>query len=359
MMEQEKSVQIIDLREIAQKIWAHKRLFLKVWIVTFIAAVLWIFPQPRTYDTSVMLAPETNGEVGGGSLGSLASSFGINIGSMVNNDAIYPLLYPDVVGSNNFIVGLFDVPVKTIDGAVETDFLTYLLKHQKMSFWSYPKVWLKRALESFKSEEERRPIGAGGKVNPYRLSRKEEILVKSLRDAIRCTVDKKTDVITISAVAQDPLVCAIICDSVCARLQNFITSYRTSKARNDVDYYTRMVAETYQDYKQAVQAFAQFSDAHRNVSLQSVQSRRDELENAVQLKFNTYNVMNTSLDAAKAKVQERTPAFTILQGASVPAKPSGPKRMIFVAAMLFLATGVTFTYIIKDDLWRGGPVEAK
>lgn len=349
-MKEDKSPDIIDLREIFLKIWARKRLFLKVWIVTFIAAVAWIFPQPRTYDTSVKLAPETNGDVAGGSLGGLASSFGINLDNMINNDAIYPLLYPDVVSSNDFIVGLLDIPVKTIDGQVETDFLTYMLKYQKMSFWMYPIHWLKKALEALKSADERRPVGVTGKIDPYRLSPKEERLVEGLRNSINCTVDKKTEVITINVVAQDPQVCAIICDSVRVRLQEFIISYRTSKARNDVDYYTRMAGETYEDYQRALAAYGQFCDTHRNVSLQTIQSRRDELENTMQMKLNTYNVISTQLDAAKAKVQERTPAFTILQNVTVPSKPSGPKRMIFVIAMLFLATLGTALYsTLKPD----------
>ena len=344
-MEEKKSYEIIDLREIAKKVWAKKKLFLKVWAVTFIASVAWILPQPRTYETSVMLAPETNGDMSGGSLGNLASSFGINIGNMTNNDAIYPLLYPDVVSSNDFIVGLLDIPVETIDGEVKTDFLTYLLKYQDVSLWSWPMIWIKKGLESFKSEEERKPIGSSGKLDPYRLSRKEELLVKSLRDVIRCNVDKKTDVITISVSGQDPLVCATVCDSVRARLQNFIISYRTSKARNDVEYYARMATETYNDYQKALHNYSQFCDTHRDVILQAMQSQRDELENELQMKFQTYSVISTQLDAAKAKVQERTPAFTILQNVSVPAKPTGPKRVIFVLGMLILATMVTIGYV--------------
>lgn len=346
-MEEKQSYEIINLHDIAIKVWAKKKLFLKVWAVTLVVSVAWIFPQPRTYETSVVLAPEANGEASGGSLGSIASSFGINLSNMANNDAIYPLLYPDVVSSNDFIVGLLDVPVETIDGEVKTDFLTYLLKYQEVSIWSWPMIWIKKGLESLKSEEDRKPIGSKGKLDPYRLSRKEEALVKSLRDAIRCSVDKKTDVITICVSGQDPLVCAVVCDSVRARLQNFIISYRTSKARNDVEYYTRMSAETYRDYQKALDTYSRFCDTHRNVILQAMQSQRDELENEIQMKFNTYSVISTQLDAAKAKVQERTPAFTILQNVSVPVKPSGPKRMIFVLGMLVIATMATIGYVMQ------------
>ena len=44
--------------------------------------------------------------------------------------------------------------------------------------------------------------------------------------------------------------------------------------------------------------------------------------------------MTTQYQAAKAKVQERTPAFTVIQGAAVPLKAAGPRRTIFVISML-------------------------
>ena len=74
------------------------------------------------------------------------------------------------------------------------------------------------------------------------------------------------------------------------------------------------------------------------------------MENDMQLKFNAYTALSTQLHAAHAKVQERTPAFTILKGAAVPIKPTGPKRMIFVLAMLIFASIGVVIYIIKDDI---------
>lgn len=351
-MEEKKNQRVIDLRKIGQLLWSRKKLFLKVWVITFVLACVWIFPQPRTYDTSVMLAPETVELGASGTLSNLVSSIGFNLGSVggAGGDAIYPLLYPDVVSSNDFIVSLFDVPVKTRDGEVQTDYLDYLIHHQKISIWSYPMIWIKQGLNALFPPEDNAPVGAAGKVDPFRLSRKEELIVEAVRNNVRCSVDKKTDVITLSVSDQDPLVCATLADAVRTRLQEFITDYRTSKARTDVEYYTRMVEETRHDYQQAIQAYGTFCDAHRDVILQTMQSQRDELENDMQLKYSTYNVMCTHLDGAKAKVQEQTPAFTILQNATVPTKASSPKRMIFVAAMLFLATIVTGAIVSREYL---------
>jgi len=39
-----------------------------------------------------------------------------------------------------------------------------------------------------------------------------------------------------------------------------------------------------------------------------------------------------------------------MKGATVPIKPAGPKRMIFVLGMLFLATIFTSAYIFKREI---------
>ena len=349
-MEEKKTVEIINLKEILNKLFHAKRLFLKVWVVTFILSCIWILPQPRTYDTSVKLAPESSEQLQSGTLGSLASSFGINMGNLSNTDAIYPLLYPDVVGSTDFIVGLLKVPVKNKEGDIQTDYLTYLVNHQKQSLWSYPRQWLKRGINALFPPEDNVPLSGEKVIDPFCLSNKEYRLVERIRGLIRCSVDKKTEVITITVSDQDPLICATMADSVRVHLQEAIIKYRTSKARTDVEYYTKMQDEAYQDYQNAVREYSRFCDTHHDVLLQSVMSQRDNLENDMQLKYNTYNVMFAQLNAAKAKVQERTPAFTILQNATVPVKPSAPKRMVFVVAMLLLATIATSFWLVRKDL---------
>ena len=349
-MEEQNKSEYIDLREVVLKIWRHKKFFFKVWVVTFILSCAWILPIPRAYDAEVMLAPEpTEGQMSGGMLGSLASSFGVNIGSMVSgNDALYPILYPDLIKSNDFMVSLFDIPVTDIDNTFTTDYYTYLTKKQTVAFYLWPKIWLKMLSKKL-FPPKTYDTGSGGKVNPFRLSKEQSELVKAMQEIIYCSVDRKTDVVTIRVIDQDPLICATIADSVRVRLQRFITDYRTSKARIDKEHYEELAATAKLEYEEATARYGQFCDTHRDVILQSMMSERDALENDMQMKYQTYQVMCTQLEAAKAKVQERTPAFTILQGASVPVNASKPQRMLFVIFMLILSTIGTFLYLFRDD----------
>jgi uncharacterized protein involved in exopolysaccharide biosynthesis len=60
--------------------------------------------------------------------------------------------------------------------------------------------------------------------------------------------------------------------------------------------------------------------------------------------------MTTREQTAMADLQASTPVFTTLTNATVPVKPTGPKRMIFVLAMLFLATLGTIMYLFRKEL---------
>lgn len=337
---------VINVKEIIDIFLNNKILYAKVVIITLILSAAWIFPEPRYYRTEVMLAPEMVDPTGGGGLSSLASSFGINIGGMASADAIYPTLYPDLMESPNFLMTLFDVKVKTGDREdenIECDYYTYLTKHQKDSFWKYPVKMVKRWIKSL-TEKPSAEGNSKGKLTVANLSKKQLETIEAIKGKIKCTVDKKTDVATITVEDQDMSVCAQIADSVRVKLQEHITDYRTRKARLDYDYYKKLTEEAKVAYQKSVKDYVSVADADAEVSLKSIQSKIDELENDMQLKYNTYTALVTRLEAAKAKIQENTPAFTTLREAVKPFKPAGPKRMIFILGMTMLAIIATTAY---------------
>lgn len=70
----------------------------------------------------------------------------------------------------------------------------------------------------------------------------------------------------------------------------------------------------------------------------------------MEMKYAVLQQLNTQLSMASAKVQERTPAFTVIKGAEVAIKPAGPKRMLFVAGMLIFVTFVGMFWLVRKDL---------
>ena len=338
----------IDIKQVINTLLEHKKQFLKIWIITFGLACLWILPQPRYYTCTVLLAPESSTPMSQGGLSSIASSFGFNVGGL-GEDAIYPTLYPDLFESTDFIVSLFNIQVESNDSTIQCDYYTYLSKHQKKNWLTYPYHYTVDKIKNLISDDAKEKKGNGINANPFRLSKFDTEIVSAISSNIQCSVDKKTDVVTIVVTDQDPLICATMADSVREHLQEFITDYRTRKVRIDIKHYQEVTDSAYQAYRDAVRKYSAYCDSHMNSTLQSVSSTRDELENDMQLKYNTYSTLNTRLDAAKVRLQERTPAFTTLRNATVPIKPAGPQRMIFVGFMLVLATFVYSMLLIKRN----------
>jgi capsular polysaccharide biosynthesis protein len=348
-MEEQKK--IIDLSKIFKLLWSKKKSFFIVWIVTFILSCIWIFPQPRYYQAEVSLAPETTGEDVGG-LAGIASSFGINMGG-AGTDAIYPTLYPDLMESNDFIVGLMPIQITTEakddEPSITTDYYTYLKNYQKSNPLTQPFRVLSNSIKkAFSKEEKGKPITAK-ELNPFKLSEKDSKIFERATRNITCAVDKKTEVISITVIDQDPLVCATMADSVCRHLQDFIIMYRTKKARIDADHYQHLADSAKMEYESAVNEYSIFCDANQDIVLQSVNSKRDALEQDMQFKYNTYSTLAAQLEAMKIKLQERTPVFTTLKSASVPIKPAGPKRVLFVIGMLMLVTFINSIRIVNKN----------
>lgn len=304
-----------------------------IWLgVAAILALAVAFDTPREYKSSVMLAPETASSNSlTSNISSLASMVGMDMNFGESNDAIYPELYPDLIQSTDFLVSLFPIQVETKDGSVKTTFYDYLKNHNKEGWWNYPGKWLHDLLAS----KDDTP-GDSTKVDPFRLTKDQYDIAHNISRSIDCSVDKKTSVISIEVTAQDPLVAATMADSIKNRLQVFITSYRTKKARNDLAYMERLFGEAREQYVKARQQYAAYVDANQDVILQTYKSKEEDLENDMQLKYNAYTQVYEQLQLARAKVQERTPAFTVVQSASVPIKHSNRSKLSVLLTFLFL-----------------------
>lgn len=345
----------INLRATIRLIKKRKKLMFKVLALTLVLSVAYIMCIPRTYTCTITLAPESN-DMGAEGLASMASSFGFDIGGNSSTDAIYPLLYPDAFASTDFVVSLFDIKVTTQDGSLTTDYYTYLTQHQEQTPWGPTLYKVKSSISNLIGDKEEAASGSGAgagetKHDPFKLTKKETEVVQTIQQKIKCDVDKKTSVITITVNDQDPLISATLCDSVRVRLQKFITDYRTEKARSDLDHYKEIAQEAYEAYEKKAYEYAVYSDSHQNSILAMSNVQESTLENEMQAAYNAYTQFAQQVRMYEAKVLEKTPVFVVLQNATVPIKPSGPKRMIFVLAMLFFAGIGTSFYICKNIIF--------
>ena len=339
------------LGQLWQDIKKHKKLYYKVLGITFIVSAIITLSIPNYYKCTVMLAPEIPGGTKGTSgLASLASSFGVNLGgASAGADAIMPNLYPDLMNSVAFRASLFPVKVQLEDEDTTMTYYDYLENYQRMPWWSAGMKVVGNGISSvinflLGNEEE-----ISDKVNPFRLTKKQMKIVEKMSKNVICDVDNKTFVITIDVTDQSPLIAATMADSVQARLQDFITDYRTRKARIDLAYNQKLFKEAQERYEKARLKSAAYSDANRHAIFAEKQSEQTKLENEMQLQYRAYSQVATQLQMAEAKVQEDTPAFTLLQPATVPIKKVGPKRFLICLVIMLLSFIATTIYILNIE----------
>jgi len=325
----------IDLLELASNLWKQRRKLIKWSLCGALAGLVVAFSIPKEYSTSVKLAPEVvdSKSVSGG-LGALASMAGITTGAGSGIDAVYPMLYPDVVSSVPFSTSLFDVEVTTKEDDRTTTVRQFLEDDTKAPWWGVVMGLPGKLIGLLKSSEE---TPAGHKLDNFQLTKEESKLVEALNQRVTASVDAKTSVVTIDVQMQDPLVSAILADTVVARLQEYITAYRTNKARKDLEYAQILNEEAKDNYYKAQQRFADYLDRNQGIAFHSAQTVRDRLENEATLAFNLYNQTAQQVQKAQAKVQETTPVYAIVTPATVPIKAASPRKVLILIGFTFLA----------------------
>lgn len=335
------------LAQLRQDMKRYKKLYYQVLGVTFVVAAIIMLSIPNYYCCTVKLAPEMSGSKGGGTLSGLASSFGINMGgASAGADAIVPMLYPDLMNSVTFRASLFPIIIQREGESESMTYYDYLKDGQKAPWWSEIKGSAFKWIKSLLSSDQTDTIGG---INTFKLTKEQTEIIAQIGKKVVCKVDKKTNVITIDVTDQDPLIAATMADSVQQHLQEFITDYRTSKARVDLAYNQKLFKEAQERYEKARLKSAAYSDANRHTIFAEKQSEKTKLENEMQLQYRTYSQVATQLQLAEAKVQEETPAFTTLQPATVPLQKVGPKRTVSVLVCLFLALLATTVFVFHKE----------
>lgn len=345
-MEDNKKTHEIDIVALCSELARNYKILCVCGAAGAVIGLIVAFSKPKEYTATVVLAPEASSGSGlsfSGGLLNMASSFGIDLSNKTTSDAIYPELYPDIIESQDFLLSLFDVPVRLKDDNSTRTYTHHLVFDTKIPFWSYPMVWLAEALR----KPEVAPQGGNpGDKDPFRITQIDAMRCEAISALITCNVNKKTGTICLSVTDQDPMVAAIMADTLQHRIQQYVTSYRTKKARIDYDYYDKMAAITLDDYEKARREFSDYCDSHTNSVLTSVSTEQEALENRMSDLYTTYSAVLKLRDQARAKIQESTPAFTILQSAKMPHRPSSTSRLLTLMACTLLGAFGGALYVI-------------
>jgi uncharacterized protein involved in exopolysaccharide biosynthesis len=341
--------QEIDLLELAQKLWSERKLIIKACCIAAVVGFVVAISIPKVYTTTAVLAPESRGRSAGGS-SALAALAGINMNASASGDALTVNLYPDIVSSTPFLTELFDVRVSDPKKNIDTTLYDYVLNYQKAPWWSYvtsaPFRLIGWAVSLFADKPAATVATDEKKIDIFRLTPAQSAAAGAIGGSIDLAVDSKSGLINISVTMQNPVISAEVTDTVMARLQEYVTNYRTMKARKDLEFTEKLYEESRRDYYKAQQRYANYSDGNQNIILRSYRTESERLQNEMNLAYGVYNTTAQQLQSAKARVMEVSPVFAVVQPASVPMAAAKPKKMMILLGFVFLAGVATSAWIL-------------
>lgn len=337
---------------IVKIIHGYKFILIFTFVFTIIGIALNI-NRKRFYTVSVELAPEVKSRTNS-TASSLARLMGMSSSSLQgdDNDALNITLFPDICSSTPFLLKALDMQVNTLKGDFQgkpkQSLFTYITT-PKDSVSIFTKI-IGGVLSKFQSSSEEDQLFANTKKKyfdntPLKLDKKHRMAVNYLSRMISADVDKKTAITTITVTMDDPLVAAIVADTVCAKLQEYIIEYRTRKAKNDLKYYQNLEADAKEKYIRAQQAYALCVDYDQSAILQSVKSEKERLQNEALMASQIYAQVRQQVENSKAKIQEAKPVFAVVQPATLPVRPSGHGRKYYVFLYFMFGLAVSTGWI--------------
>lgn len=325
----------IDFKKYVDIAKSNWKKILKWGVAACFIGVVFSFGIPRRYIVTSKVAPELS--LRSNSLTSLASIAGLSMNLLSNNnDALLPVVYPDIVGSIPFITDMFSLHVK------DSTLYHYMLNDVRQSWLSSVVSLPFRAIESiagaFKEKSTDNSI-----VDSYHLTNEQNAVYKMLKRAIKVEVDKRTFLVTISVTMQDPVVAADLSEAVIANLKKYVTAYRTDKARKNAEFLQEAYNNAKGEYYSAQQAYASYCDAHQEMMSQRSMIEKQRLQNNSNIKFQLFSSLAQQLQQAIVTVQQESPVFAVVIPPSVPLRKAAPKRAQI--AIVFMMLGMLVSYV--------------
>lgn len=339
----------IDITEIIKKLLKKRTLLIKFSFIGIISGILYAFSIPKEYTVEVLLAPESSSGSNSNSLSGMASAFlGVNNINSSNNDALNLQILPEIVESTPFILDLYNSPIN--DKNNTKMLLSEYIVQEKEAWWNYIIKfpisiinYISSALNSDNNSQD------DNKINGFKLSPKEKAILTKITKSINVSIDKKTGIVSIKTTLQDPNASATTANIVTQNIKKYITEYRVQKTKENLSYLTKLREEKKNEYYKIQEKYAAFIDSNRNIISERNKAESERIGNDMQLAYKIYSEIATKTELEKAKLQENSPVFAILEPASIPTKASFPNKTFIIICFFLLSTIIGCLWIIFND----------
>ncbi len=298
--------------------------------------------MPNEYQAQVRLLPEFSAKSAMGlqQFGALAEIAGIDIADATEPEAVRPDLYPDVLESRPFLLHVLQQPVETVTGEKFPSLFSLLTK---------PTGFQTALPFANRPPQPILPIAEGKLLV---LTTEQDDLLMDVRKRIRADIDKQSGVLVMQVEMPDARVSARVAQIGIAYLRQYVTAYRTQKARQDVEYLTNRQRDSQRRYERALQLWSAYQDANRYVVTQVARQENKKLADNLALAEQLNAQLTLDFERAQLRMQEAKPVLNVLEPPVVLPRRTSPRRLLITAvfglAGLVLGAGWLLLTIKKN-----------
>ena len=230
--------------------------------------------------------------------------------------------YCQIVSSTKFLCQVLQTPVMTRDSIFSGTYYAYLATQYR-----YP--WHKAVMRFLRGKKRSLPDEALPEPDPFYLRGVAADAYSLASKHISATTDRRTLLFTISVEAQDPLVAALVAQSVQDNLENILTDYHNQRfdaLRKGLDEQLRIT----EDERQAA---LEAGDKERAAML--AEACRAFERQAIILRAQVQNVKK----------------LAVLRNVSVPTQKAGPHHITLAVIITALVTLFALIWICRKELF--------
>lgn len=334
----------IDLIELLRTLWEDRKLIYLVTLFFTCIGVFYYLFAPREYESGAILIQEQQQATGVASM-QLLQQPGFSSAQMVRQEGLPPSIYPDIIESADFLLGVInhEVYFEKLDRRVTP--LVYFNEYydppltQKatgllVDYTIRLPVTLYRGFRNlFRSDEELLvPASTFTDARFLVLNRKQRSAISEVRNRIEIVMSGS--LVTFNTRMPDRQASAELNHYVIERIQEFVIDYRIGNYRQNLEFIERQTEEARQRYEEAQLELARFSDRNVSITTAVARTQQEDLLNRRNITYNVYNTLAQELEQSRIRLQEETPIFNVLQKPSLPTSAEGKPILAIVVAIL-------------------------
>jgi LPS O-antigen subunit length determinant protein (WzzB/FepE family) len=349
----------IDIIALLKDLWIARKTILKITLVFFFLGLFVAIFSKNEYTASTTFVPLAQGtSAGGGSLGSLASLAGINIGSAVGSEEVSPELYPQIVNSIPFQLELLNTLLPIAGQEQPISYKDYYKNIHRLGLLSTLKKYTLGLPGVLLSLLESDALASEGMHNTKEneiisISQVENEFIEQLTNQLSLEVNAKEGFVSISVTLPEAEASAALALKAQKLLQAYALRFKTQKSIEQLNYIKARYAEKQAAFNTIKIALARFQDQNNAINTALGRTKLLQLQAEYDLAFSVYSELAKQLETQQLQVKKDTPLFTVLKPVSIPLEKSAPKRALILVVYLFLGFILSIGFVVGKKYLKG------